>query len=135
MDSTTQTLKNYNYKNAVLPLYDIAGSKKIETAAPDANSFKGAMTYSNMIQKKFGVGDLQHGSNNISSLIQNPLANGGDLVFTNKLPVGDLEDPTRVDNTPRTYAQTNFFTQFNALPSHMVQGKEVIIYKKNSGSC
>ncbi|MEI6774298.1 MAG: hypothetical protein WCL18_05960 [bacterium] len=55
MDSTTQKLKNYDYKNAVLPIYDIAGSKKIDSAQRDANSYIGSMTYTNMIQKKFGV--------------------------------------------------------------------------------
>ena len=65
MDATTQRLKNYDYRNAVLPIYDIAGAKKIDTAQPDANSYKGAMSYTNMIQEKFGVGDLQHGSNSI----------------------------------------------------------------------
>ena len=75
MDSTTQKLKDYNYRNAILPLYDIAGARKIDTEETAAYSFSGAMTYTNLIQKKFGVSDLQNGSNAISALIQNPLAN------------------------------------------------------------
>ncbi len=87
MDATTQKLIDYNYKNAVLPIYSIAGSKKISAAQPDANSYKGAITYTNVIQKKFGLGDLQYGSNDVLSLIANPLSNGSNLVFTNQLPV------------------------------------------------
>lgn len=39
MDSTTKKLTNYNYKNAVLPIYNIAGAKKIATPEASANSY------------------------------------------------------------------------------------------------
>ena len=135
MDSTTQKLKNYDYRNAVLPIYDIAGAKKIDTAQPDANSYKGAISYTNMIQEKFGVGDLQHGSNNIWALITNPASNGSNLVFTNQLPVWDLENPTWTVNPPKTYAQTNFFTLFTALPYHIVNAGKAVLYSNNPGDC
>lgn len=135
MDSTTQKLMNYNYKNAILPIYNIAGSRKIDSAETDANSYKAAMTYTNMIQKKFGVWDLQHGSNNVLSLISNPIDNGSDLVFTNQLPVGDLENPTRIANPPRTYTQTSFFTQFGVLPYHIVNAWKAVLYSSNPGDC
>lgn len=120
MDASSQKLVNYNYKNAVLPIYDIAGSKKIASAEAEGNSYKGAMKYASVIQKKFGVGDLQYGSNNISSLISNPKSNGSNLIFTNQLPVGNLESPTRISTPPKTYAETNFFTLFTALPNHVI---------------
>jgi hypothetical protein len=120
IDSTSQELMDYNYKNAILPIYNIAGSRKIATGESDANSYKGVMTYTTMIQKKFGVGDLQHGSNNVISLIANPENNGSDIVFTNQLPGGDLENPTRTTNPPKTYTQTSFFTQFGVLPNHIL---------------
>lgn len=88
-----------------------------------------------MVQKKFGVGDVQHGRNDIASLIANPVYNGSVLVFTNQLPIGDLEDPTRVPNPPRTYAETSFFTQFGALPYHALSGGKAILYKVNPGEC
>lgn len=135
MNSTTQKLENYNYKNAILPIYNIAGSKKIESSQTVANSYQGAIAYTNMIQKKFGVGDLQHGSNSIWSLISNPTSNGSDLVFTNQLPVGDLEKPTRVPNIPKTYEQTNFFTQFGKLPYHIINAGKAVLYSSNPGDC
>lgn len=135
MDSVSQNLVNYNYKNAILPIYNIAGSKKIASAQADANSYKSVMTYTTMIQKKFGVGDLQHGSNTVISLISNPIHNGSNLVFTNQLPVGDLDNPTRVANPPRTYAETSFFTQFGALPYHILSGGKAVLYTINPGDC
>lgn len=122
INATTQKLNNYNYQNAVLPIYNIAGAKKIDTAQPQANSYKGIETYTTMIQKKFGVGDLQYGGNNVLSLIANPTSNGSDTIFTNQLPTGNGLHPTWINNPPKTYTQTNFFTQFTLLPSHIVYG-------------
>lgn len=135
MDATSQNLVNYNYKNAILPIYNIAGSRKIANAEGDANSYKSVMAYTTMIQKKFGVGDLQHGNNNVISLISNPLQNGSNLVFTNQLPIGDLENPTRIPNPPRTYTETSFFTQFGVLPYHILSGEKAVLYRINPGEC
>lgn len=78
------------------------------------------MTYTTLVQKKFGVGDMQHGSNNVLALIANPMSNGSDLVFTNQLPVGDLEHPNRTTIVPKTYSQTNYFTMFTALANRRI---------------
>lgn len=135
MDSVSQNLINYNYKNAILPIYNIAGSRKITNAEGDANSYKSVMAYTTMIQKKFGVGDLQQGSNNVLALMKNPIHNGSNLVFTNQLPVGDLENPTRIPNPPRTYTETSFFTQFGIVPYHMISEGKLVLYKINPGEC
>ncbi|MEI6118608.1 MAG: hypothetical protein WCP92_05280 [bacterium] len=55
MDATTKSLVNYNYKNAVLPIYNIAGAKKITTPENEANSYSGVMKYTNLIRQKFGM--------------------------------------------------------------------------------
>lgn len=135
IDSTTQKLKNYDYRTAVLPIYSIAGAKKIDTAQAEANSYQWAIKYTNMIQKKFGVGDLQHGSNSVGALILDPGSNGSILQFTNQLPVWDLQNPTRIFNTPKTYAQTNFFTIFGILSSHIINAGKAILFKVNAGEC
>lgn len=131
MNSETQKLDNYDYKNAVLPIYSIAGSRKIDAAQPDANSYKGLMTYTNLIQEKFGAKDIQN-SYATNMLINFPLLDGSDLVFPNQLPVGDLEHPSRVYNPPRTYVQTNFFSLFNGLPNRLIQGDRAIMYRRNA---
>ncbi|MCX6825442.1 MAG: VCBS repeat-containing protein [candidate division SR1 bacterium] len=135
MDSTTQKLVNYNYKNATQPIYNIAGSKKINVAQQDANSYQGAITYTNIIQRKFGVGDSQYGSNDIMSLISNPQSNGSNLTFTNQLPVGDLKSPMRIPVNPKTYAQTNFFSLFGSLPNHIINAGKAVLYNVNPGQC
>ena len=136
MDATTQKLNNYDYRNAILPIYNIAGSKKIDTAAPDANTYKWVMTYTNMIQKKFGLGDIQDtrgGSNSIPGLVSSPTNDGNDLMFTNQFPGWNLKNPTRVANPPKTYAETNFFTQFNILPHHEIIEGKAVLYSKYPG--
>lgn len=135
MDASTQELINYDYKNAVLPIYNIAGSRKINSAQWEANSYQGAMVYTNMIQERFGVWDMQHGDNNVLSLISNPNNNGGSLIFPNQIPIGDLENPTRIPNPPRTYTQTSFFTQFGTLPYHNSSWGKAILYNINPGDC
>lgn len=39
IDPATQRLANYNYKDAKYPIYDIAGSKKVDTAQTGAYSY------------------------------------------------------------------------------------------------
>ena len=92
---------DYNYRDAILPIYDIVGSKSIDSKQPDANSYSGAMTYANLIQQRFSVKEKQEASNSLSYLIDTPLNNGIDVKFTNKLPTDDLENPTRTYNAPQ----------------------------------
>jgi hypothetical protein len=73
------------------------------------------------MQTRFAVKEKQEKKNyTIYEFINNPIANGIDLKFTNQiLSNTDLEHPQRVYNPPKTYAQTNFFTLFNGL-SHVI---------------
>ncbi len=134
LDATTQKLNNYDYKNAVLPIYSIAWSKKIDVVQPDANTYKGLMTYTNLIQEKFGARDIQN-SSSIQTLITSPLSDGSDLVFPNQFPAGNLESPTWQYTTPKTYAQTNFFSLFNSMPMRIIQWGKAIIYRVLPGEC
>ncbi len=135
INSTSQTLENYEYKNAISPIYNIAGAKKVNTTQANANSYKSIATYTSMIQKKFGVGDIQFGSNNVLSLIANPMSNWSTVIFTNQLPTGNGDAPTWKANPPKTDEQTNFFTQFNIMPNHIVYGGKAVLYKVNPGEC
>ncbi|MEI7557834.1 MAG: hypothetical protein WCJ45_03195 [bacterium] len=78
------------------------------------------MTYTNLIQEKFGARDIQN-SSSIQTLITSPLSDGSDLVFPNQFPAGNLESPTWQYTTPKTYAQTNFFSLFNSMPMRIIQ--------------
>jgi hypothetical protein len=43
----------YNFQDAILPVYDIAGSKEISNPENEANSFSGVEKYSRLIQQTF----------------------------------------------------------------------------------
>lgn len=132
----TQKLANYNYKDAKFPIYDIAGSKKIDAPQADANSYAGVMTYTNMIQKRFAVKEKQEEKyRNINSFINNPEANGIDIKFTNQIVSNsDLEHPQREYNSPKTYTDTNFFTQFGTTSDRRIAGGKAILYNRQNGS-
>ena len=134
MDSTTQKLTNYNYKDAIFPIYDIAGSKAIDAPQNDANSYAGVMDYASIIQKTFAVKErMENKYSSIFSYISNPTANGVDLKFTNQKPTNtDLEHPVRGYNPPKTYAQDNYFTIYTAMPSHALYGGKAVLYDRSS---
>jgi|GEM_PF-926833 len=137
MDATTNQLKNYNYKDAKFPIYDIAGSRKISTAQSDANSYSGIKIYSALTQTRFAVKEKQENkSNNLYDFIGNPTANGVDLKFTNQIPTNtNLEHPIRAYNPPRTYAQTDFFNLFNGNGlTPTIYGGRAILYSRTPGT-
>jgi len=117
LDANTQKLINYNYKDAIFPIYDIAGSKKTNAAQTSANSYAGAMEYASIIQKTFAVKErIENKYLNIFSYISNPNTNGIDLKFTNQKPTNtDLEHPVRAYNQPKTYTQNDFFAIYNGM--------------------
>lgn len=140
IDATTKKLANYNYKNAIYPIYDIAGSQSINTPEP-ANTYTGIETYTALIQKRFAANEKQENKyTNIASFITNPHANGIDLKFTNQIPNStNLEHPTWVYNPPKTYANNDFFTIYNIMPSHMVYAGKMVLYTRTNptdiGNC
>ena len=137
LDTTTMQLQNYNYKNAIFPIYDIAGSKKVATQQVATGSYQSAIDYTTMIQRKFsiGVGDLQYGNNDIISIIKNTSNNATNLIFTNQLPSGNLRHPTRTYTQPKTYQETNFFAMYDILPYHITYAQRAIVAKITSGDC
>ena len=122
INSSTQRLNSYNYRDAIFPIYDIAGSKKTDTPHNNANSYAGAMEYASIIQKTFAVRErIEDKHLNISAYIENPTTNGIDLKFTNQIPSNsDLEHPIRTYNTPKTYAQNDYFTIYDTMPSRIM---------------
>ncbi len=137
MDSTTQKLSNYNYKDARFPIYDIVWSKKIDTGEAAANSYIWAIKYASIIQERFAAKEKQENRySNVTSYIDNPNANGIDLKFTNQIVSNsDLEHPVRAYNPPKTYAQNNFFTIYPLMSSHKISAGKAILYTMNPGVC
>lgn len=133
LDSTTQTLVNYNYRDAIFPIYDIAGSKAINAPQNSANSYVGAMDYASIIQKTFAVKErMENKYYSMLAYIGNPIANGVDLKFTNQIPTNsDLEHPVRSYNTPKTYAQNNFFSLYNTMQHHTIYGGKAVLYDRS----
>jgi len=124
---------SYDYKAARLPIYDIAGSKKITTAQPEANTSSWVQKYAALIQNKLGAGDLQY-SNNLSYLIKYPQLQGSDLLFTNQYPYGNLKNPTRGTNPPKTYEQTDFFTIYNSTTSRTISTNKAVLYNRTNAT-
>jgi len=65
-----------------------------------------------------------------------PYLNGIDLKFTNQIVSNtDLAHPHRTYNTPKTYDQTNFFTQFTLNPYHTINAGKAVMYTFTPGFC
>lgn len=134
-NASTNTV-TYNYKDARLPIYDIAGSKKITNAQSWANSYQGLYNYMALIQEKFAAGDLQRGGNSLSFLMKYPEINGNDLLFTNQYPQGNLKNPSwRNYNEPLTHPQTNYFSLYNLFPYHGIYNNKIVLYSFSPGEC
>lgn len=134
-NANTNTV-TYNYKDARLPIYDIAGSKKISNEQNVANSYEGLYNYATLIQEKFAAGDVQRGSNALTFLIKYPEINGNDLLFTNQYPEGNLKNPTwRSYNQPLTYTQTNYFSLYSLFPYHIIYDNSIVLYSFTQGTC
>ena len=136
LDINTNTLTNFDYKNAKLPIYDIAGSKATAQENTNNDSYLAVEKYTNLIQNKFWGKAIQANSS-IPFLIKYPYINGNTIPFTNELPQGDLENPNWTFNTPKTYAQTNFFSRFTQLPYKQISAdtKKAVLYSKFPGQC
>jgi len=135
--NAAQQLTNYNYKDAKFPIYDIAGSKKINTQQANANSYSWAETYASIMQERFAVKERQEDKyDNIDDFIDNPKANGIDLKFTNQIPTNDnLDEPIRSYNTPKTYAQNDFFTIYTPpLLSHKIKNGKIVLYDRDDNT-
>jgi len=123
------TLRDYDYKNARLPIYDIAGSKKITAPENEANTTLGVQKYAALIQNKLGAGDLQH-SNNLNYLIRYPQNQGSDLMFTNQYPYGNLKNPTRGYKPPIPYPAVDFFTIFGTTAFRTISANKIALYNR-----
>lgn len=130
MNLNSNNTLTYDYKNARLPIYDIAGSKKISTQQPESETTAGIEKYAALIQNKLGAGDLQY-TNSLSYLIRYPQLQGSDLLFTNQYPYGNLKYPTRGANPPKTYAQMDFFSIFNATSSRTINANKAVLYNRS----
>lgn len=130
IDAATKRLNNYNYKDARMPIYDIAGSRKVDNGQSEANSYLWAETYASIIQRTFAVKEkMENKYSNPFLYIKNPMVNGIDLKFTNQTPTNtDLENPVRGYNTPRTYTQDNFFSIFDTTQHHTIYQGKVMLY-------
>ena len=132
--NTIDMTLSYQYTWAKLPIYDIAGSKKISTAQPEASTASWVSKYAALIQQKFGGGDLQY-SSDLGFLIQYPYIQGNNLMFTNRYPYGDLKHPVRWINPPKTYAQTDFFSKYNSTTYHTTSANKTVMYNRTPGDC
>jgi hypothetical protein len=61
-------LSEYKSQDAILPIYDIAGSKEINNPEYEANSFSGVEKYSRLIQQTFVPSDSKYYTKNKDKL-------------------------------------------------------------------
>jgi len=73
-------------------------------------------------------------SNNLSYLIKYPQLQGSDLLFTNQYPYGNLKNPTRGTNPPKTYEQTDFFTIYNSTTSRTISTNKAVLYNRTNAT-
>ena len=125
---------DFNYKDAKLPIYDIAWSKKITNSETNANSYLGVENYASIMQTRFAVEEkMENKFNDVFSYINRPTANGIDLKFTNQKPTNiELNEPIRWYNASKTYAQNNFFTVYNTMPYRTITGGKYVLYNRNN---
>lgn len=129
-------LSGYNFQDAILPIYDIAGSNAIKNPEHEANSFAGVEKYSRLIQKTFVPNKPKFYTKNKEKLPPDIFGlwyNSSmweDLKFTNRLPTGDMKDPSWEKIVPKTGNQVNFFNNFNI--NQTTWETDIIKIKKNN---
>lgn len=94
------------------------------------------MDYASIIQERFAVKEKQEEKyRSVYSFLANPNINGIDLKFTNQIPSNsDLEHPIRTYNTPRTYAQNDFFSIFTATTDHIINAGKAVLYNRQDAT-
>ncbi|HPC34674.1 MAG TPA: hypothetical protein PLP73_03340, partial [Candidatus Absconditabacterales bacterium] len=121
LSGTNQWKSGYIFQNAILPIFDIAGSTKLAQAQNQANSFLGVNTYSRLIQRtfvapkeKFYFKNKAKEKPDLYGFGYNSNM-GEDVKFTNQLPTGDLDADVLnwVPSNPKLASNVNFFTWFN----------------------
>ena len=118
---TNQWKSGYIFQNAILPIFDIAGSTKLAQAQNQANSFLWVNTYSRLIQRTFVAPEEKFYFKNKAKEKPDLYGFGynsnmwEDVKFTNQLPTGDLDADVLnwVPSNPKLASNVNFFTWFN----------------------
>ncbi len=110
----------YNFQDAILPVFDIGGSKEIQISEPAANSFEWVSEYTRLIQKTFVPDDDAYYSKNKDKKQPAPTWKGYDssmweeMKFTNREAYGSFINPSRRPVTPKTWGYVDYFDKFNS---------------------
>ncbi|HRX63772.1 MAG TPA: hypothetical protein P5060_01570 [Candidatus Absconditabacterales bacterium] len=123
----------YNFQDAILPVFDVAGSTQIEDAERGANSFEGVDKYTRLIQKTFVPGQKKYYTKNADkeepdlygSLYNTKM--GEEMKFTNRLPINDLDDPDWIYTEPLKSGNVSFFDKFDNSTTWEGTGEEKIL--------
>ncbi|MCK9466717.1 MAG: FG-GAP-like repeat-containing protein [Candidatus Absconditabacterales bacterium] len=142
LSGTTDWLSGYKFQDAVLPIFDIAGSTILLQAENTANSFLGVNTYSRLIQQtfvltqkpKYYFKNKAKEAPDLPGLGYNPNM-GEDMKFTNYLATEDLEAPTRTYTEPIKANSVDFFTWFNNSNYKAWEGNIFKLKQTNTGDC
>ena len=109
----------YNFQDAIMPVFDIAGSKKTENNEDEANSFEWAKEYSRLIQKTFVPERRKYWTKNADRLEPAEWGDGynsdmwEDMKFTNWMPLGNLDSPTWAYTEPKKANSVDYFDKFD----------------------
>jgi len=110
----------YNFQDAIMPVFDIAGSKQLTSWELEANSFEWVEEYTRLIQKTFVPDGSKYYTKNKDK--EEPANDNGewytdmweDMKFTNRLAGDDLDDPTWTYTNPKLADDVDYFDQFDS---------------------
>lgn len=111
---------SYNFQDAIMPVFDIAGSKQLENEEPAANSFEWVKEYSRLIQKTFVPKKKKYWTKNADRLEPDlrwkwyNSAMGEDMKFTNRMPLWNLDNPTWIYTEPKRASSVDYFDKYDS---------------------